>query len=241
MRVIKALHPELQKKVAQLITLCQDRGLRIKITECVRTVAEQDALYAQGRTAPGRKVTNSKGSSFSSMHQWGVAFDFCRADGGAAFDDSDGFFTKVGRLGQSLGLEWGGSWTSIKDKPHFQLPHWGSTASRLKKLFGNPETFRKTWPSAEPAPREVNPFKEPSAVVTSDAQAKARGCKAYISRGDGVKWMQWELLQAGYNLAIDGDCGTKTVAAIIAFQRNKGLTDDGLAGIGTRTALKANY
>ena len=100
MRDISQLHPDLQVKVAQLQRLCEAKGLKIGIGECVRTVAEQDALYAQGRTKPGKVVTNAKGSTYSSMHQWGVAFDFYRNDGKGAYEDSDGFFSKVGQIGQ---------------------------------------------------------------------------------------------------------------------------------------------
>lgn len=145
MRDITKLHPKLQDKIAELEVLCKKNGLKIKITECLRTVAEQDALYAQGRTKPGKIVTNAKGSTYSSMHLWGVAVDVCRDDGKGAYYDNDGFFTKVGKLGQSIGLEWGGSWKSIVDKPHFQLPDWGSTTSKLKSLYGTPENFFKTW------------------------------------------------------------------------------------------------
>ena len=153
MRDVKQLHPELQKKVEQLKTLCQQNGITIGISECVRTVAEQDALYAKGRTTGGSIVTNCKGTSYSSMHQWGVAFDFyliMDVDGDGktsddAFNDATGLFEKVGKLGQSIGLEWGGSWKSIKDKPHFQLPDWGSTATKLKKQYGTPEKFMATW------------------------------------------------------------------------------------------------
>ena len=76
MRNVSQLHPELQKKIEQLKALCQKNGITIGISECVRTVAEQDALYAKGRTTGGSIVTNCKGTSYSSMHQWGVAFDF---------------------------------------------------------------------------------------------------------------------------------------------------------------------
>ena len=76
MRDITKLHPLLQEKINQLKIECAKQGLVIAIGECLRTVAEQDALYAQGRTKPGTKVTNAKGSTYSSMHQWGVAFDF---------------------------------------------------------------------------------------------------------------------------------------------------------------------
>lgn len=153
MRNVSQLHPELQKKVEQLKALCQQNGITIGISECVRTVAEQDALYAKGRTTSGSIVTNCKGTYYSSMHQWGVAFDFyliVDVDGDGktsddAFNSATGLFDKVGKLGQSIGLEWGGSWQSIKDKPHFQLPDWGSTATKLKKQYGTPEKFMASW------------------------------------------------------------------------------------------------
>ena len=135
----------MREKAKELVSACASKGLKIKIGECVRTVAEQDALYAQGRTTAGTIVTNAKGSSYSSMHQWGIAFDIIRSDGKGSYEDSDGFFTKVGKVGQSLGLEWGGSFKSIKDKPHFQLPDWGSTTSKLKAKYGTPEKFIATW------------------------------------------------------------------------------------------------
>lgn len=145
MRDITMCHPVLQEKATQLIALCKEQGLIIGINECYRTVQEQDTLYAKGRTTAGNIVTNAKGSSYSSHHQWGTAFDFHRNDGKGAYNDSDGFFSKVGKIGQSIGLEWGGSWTSPVDKPHFQLPDWGSTTAKLKKLYGTPDNFKKTW------------------------------------------------------------------------------------------------
>lgn len=145
MRDINALHPDLQEKISELLAVCEQSGLKIGICECLRTKAEQDALYAKGRTAPGSIVTNAKGSTYSSMHQWGVAFDFYRNDGSSAYKDADGFFTKVGKIGQSLGLEWGGDWEKPVDKPHFQLPYWGSTAKGLKSKYSIPENFMKEW------------------------------------------------------------------------------------------------
>ena len=145
MRDITLLHPRCQSAVYELQKLCEAQGLKIIITETLRTKQEQDALYAKGRTAPGNKVTNAKGSTYSSMHQWGIAFDFARGDSKGAYNDSDGFFTKVGKIGEGIGLEWGGSWTSIKDKPHFQLPDWGSGPAKLKKMYTSPENFMKEW------------------------------------------------------------------------------------------------
>ena len=72
-RDISQLHPRLQQKIAELKQLCANEGLPLGIGECFRSVAEQNALYAQGRTEPGEIITNAPGSSYSSQHQWGIA------------------------------------------------------------------------------------------------------------------------------------------------------------------------
>lgn len=145
MRDTTQLHPLLQAKIVQLKAECKKQGLNIAIGECLRTVAEQDALYAQGRTKPGKIVTNAKGSSHSSQHQWGISFDFFQNVKGKEFDNSKKFFNKVGKIAESIGLGWGGSWTSIVDLPHCYLDTWGSTTTRLKSTYGKPETFKKIW------------------------------------------------------------------------------------------------
>lgn len=154
MRNISQLHPELKKKAVKLQKECLKVGIKIKIGECVRTVAEQNALYAKGRNGvPGPIVTKAKGTDYRSMHQWGVAFDFfldmdVDKDGKKSddvFNNATKLFNEVGAIGKKLGLEWGGDWKSIKDLPHFQLPDWGSTATQLKKEYGTPDKFKETW------------------------------------------------------------------------------------------------
>ena len=86
--------------------------------------------------------------------------------------------------------------------------------------------------------KAVNPYKEPVNTVTSAKQAKARKVGVYLSSGDGVKWIQYELNESGYDLKIDGICGALTVKAISDFQRSCKITVDGLAGKITRTKLK---
>lgn len=145
MRDINRCHPRLIDLSKKLVSACRGQGLIIGIGESFRTKEEQDALYVKGRTAPGNIVTNAKGSSYSSHHQWGTAFDIYRSDGKGVYTDGDGFFEKVGKIGKSIGLEWGGDWKSPVDKPHFQLPDWGSTTARLKRMYGTPEKFMDTW------------------------------------------------------------------------------------------------
>lgn len=131
MRNINNCHPRLIKLSKKLVSACRGQGLIIGIGESFRTKEEQDALYAKGRTAPGNIVTNAKGSSYSSHHQWGTAFDIYRNDGKGVYTDGDGFFEKVGKIGKSIGLEWGGDWES--------------TTARLKRMYGTPEKFMDTW------------------------------------------------------------------------------------------------
>ena len=145
MRDITVCHPRLQTLTAQLVDKCAGAGLPIKIGESFRSVAEQDALYAQGRTQPGSIVTNAKGSSYSSQHQWGIAADFYRADGKGAYNEAGDYFNRVGAIAKQLGLAWGGDWKSIVDKPHVYLPDWGSGTGILKQKYGTFENFKKTW------------------------------------------------------------------------------------------------
>ena len=85
-----------------------------------------------------------------------------------------------------------------------------------------------------------NPYKEPTVLITSKAQAKKKKVKTYVYSGEEVKWLQWELVEAGYELVIDGICGSKTVKALIAYQKSCKITADGLAGSTTRKYLKNN-
>lgn len=92
-----------------------------------RTWKEQDALYAQGRTAPGKEVTRAKGGQ--SNHNFGIALDFGIFRSGRYLDDGSAadqreaskIHKAVSALAAKHGLEWGGSWTGIKDEPHFEV------------------------------------------------------------------------------------------------------------------------
>ena len=179
MRDITLCHPRLQKLITQLTSECANAGLPIKIGESFRSVTEQDALYAQGRTQPGSIVTNARGSSYSSQHQWGIAADFYRADGKGAYNESGDYFKKVGELAKNLGLGWGGDWKSIVDKPHLYLPDWGSGTNILKQRYGTFEAFKKTWPKMDVAP--VKADSDAGAAELKDIKSGAHGLSVTAS------------------------------------------------------------
>ena len=144
-RDITLLHPDLQKIIPLFLAECKSKGLIVKTTDGLRTKKQQNDLYAQGRSEDGNIVTWVKYPD--SSHNWGLAFDFCRNDGKGAYDDSDGFFSKVGKIGKQFGLFWGGDWTP-QDKPHFELRKFG-TIKELKEKYKTPENFKKTWQKEE--------------------------------------------------------------------------------------------
>lgn len=141
-RDIKQLHPDLQIIISKFVEECRKNGLIVGIADCYRNEQEQNALYAQGRTKPGKIVTNARyGDSF---HNWFLAFDIFRNDGKGAYNDSDGWFTRVGQIGKSLGLSWGGDWKGLVDKPHFEYLKYGNV-KELKRKYGTPEKFKASW------------------------------------------------------------------------------------------------
>ena len=156
MRDITLCHPRLQQLAAKWIQACAAQGIIVGIAETLRTVEEQEALYAQGRTKPGQIVTNARGTSYRSQHQWGIAFDFflmMDVDGDGktsddSYNDNTGLFERAAAIAKSLGLAWGGDWSSIVDKPHLYLPDWGSTPTQLIQTYGTPEAFMRTWAPA---------------------------------------------------------------------------------------------
>lgn len=115
-----------------LIQKAAANGITIKIISGLRTYAEQDALYAQGRTTEGKIVTNAKGGE--SNHNFGIAFDVGVFESNKYLPDSPKY-KAVGVLGAELGLDWGGNWKTIEDQPHFQLrPNWATGLSEGKML-----------------------------------------------------------------------------------------------------------
>lgn len=128
---IQTLLPQVGPYARSLIHALADRGLVFKVTSGLRTAAEQDALYAIGRTKPDsngkwNKVTNAK--AWQSVHNYGLAFDLTqfKTDGKLPIYDGSGYAV-AGAIGESMGLSWGGSWG---DEPHYAYrPVWADNLS----------------------------------------------------------------------------------------------------------------
>lgn len=111
------LTPLVQRKAQLVLDEMELLGYPMRITDGFRGVKEQDALYAQGRTAPGLKVTNAKGGE--SFHNYGVAADFVFRKQG--YNVGKEVWEAFGTIAEKHGFEWGGRWTSFIDIPHVQM------------------------------------------------------------------------------------------------------------------------
>jgi peptidoglycan L-alanyl-D-glutamate endopeptidase CwlK len=131
---IALLHPKLRDEALAIYEeICESlTGSLCRFSYTLRTFAEQDRLFAQGRTTKGARVTNARGGF--SYHNYGLALDIVLLldrDKNGTFEtaiwDVKGDFDRDGRadwievvnIFKQYGWEWGGDWRFV-DNPHFQ-------------------------------------------------------------------------------------------------------------------------
>lgn len=127
-RKLTDLHPQMQSMVTRFLANARAAGIDLLVTCTYRSNEEQAALYAIGRTKPGRIVTNAKpGRSTHNNTLNGkpaaLAVDVVPLrDGKPVWSASDPVWKRVGEIGEKVGLEWAGRWTTFREYPHFQHP-----------------------------------------------------------------------------------------------------------------------
>lgn len=126
---LQKLHPKVRATFLAFIedVEAHNSETTLRIMQGLRTFAEQDALAAK---VP--KVTNAKGGQ--SLHNYGLAIDLVEMDG-VKNEICDWKFdmATLKTIADKHGIEWGGSWRTFKDYPHFQIT-FGYTWQQLKAL-----------------------------------------------------------------------------------------------------------
>ena len=156
---ISILHPKVREEALEIYKeICEALKGRAmcRFSFTLRTFAEQDGLYAQGRTKPGKIVTNAKGGQ--SYHNYGLAIDIVLLvdkDKNGSFEtaswdvktdfDGDGKsdWMEVVAIFKRHGWEWGGDWKFV-DQPHFQKT-FGHSIVSLKKAFDQKKVDSKNY------------------------------------------------------------------------------------------------
>lgn len=157
---IETVHPLLRLELKwiynEICSAIQTQYSIFRISQALRTIDEQNKLYAQGRTTKGKIVTNAKGGD--SFHNYGLAVDIVQLidkDRNGTFEtaswsieldaDMDGNpdWLEVVEIFEKYGWQWGlfNSKGERYDHPHFQKT-FGYSIKTLKELkkdkFGYP-------------------------------------------------------------------------------------------------------
>lgn len=140
-RDLKDLHPAARRRAEAFLAAAKAAGIDLLVTSTYRDAASQQALYDQGRTKPGRKVTNAKPGQ--SWHNWRCALDVVPMRAGKPVWGTTGedgkLWLQVGTLGEACGLEWAGRWVRFREMAHFQYTA-GLTLADLQAGKKIPET-----------------------------------------------------------------------------------------------------
>lgn len=126
-RSLDDLHPDLKPLCKWFLEQCEAQDIQPLITCTWRSNAEQEALYAQGRSHKGKIVTNARGGQ--SRHNFMIdgkpaskAFDVVPIiNGKPEWDASHPAWGHMGEIGESVGLSWAGRWVKFREYPHFEM------------------------------------------------------------------------------------------------------------------------
>jgi peptidoglycan L-alanyl-D-glutamate endopeptidase CwlK len=136
--------------VRQMADQLAAEGIDIRVTQSLRTIAEQEALYAEGRTAPGNVVTDAQGGT--SWHNFGLAVDVAPlTPQGVDWNTSHPVWQRIVAVGTGLGMVAGAIWRTFPDWPHFQLtgtfPVTPNDAARALLAGGGlPDVWKTAFP-----------------------------------------------------------------------------------------------
>lgn len=132
-RLISDLLPPARERAEAFLAACAKEGIELLVTSTYRDRDSQAALYAQGRTTPGKIVTNARPGQ--SYHNWRVALDIVPLRAGKPVWGTSGadgqLWARIGEIGESCGLEWAGRWASFREYAHFQYTG-GLTLAQLQ-------------------------------------------------------------------------------------------------------------
>lgn len=131
--LLATLLPEVGELARRHLALSEEAGIDLLVVQAERTYSAQAALYATGRTRPGRIVTNAMPGY--SWHNFGRAYDVAIVGEAGRLMWEGPRYRKVGQLGTGIGLVWGGDFSAIRgDLGHFEY-HPGLTLAEARAAF----------------------------------------------------------------------------------------------------------
>ena len=227
---IGKVHPVIKQGAEEIIRRAYKQDLYVLFSDGYRSHAQQNALYAQGRTKPGNIVTNARGGQ--SLHNYGLALDmFITNKKGTSASWNVKELTRAAKIAKSLGFEWGGDWKNFKDYPHIQMT--GGLSLADLQAGKKPDIKLKN-----------DVIKQEKKKTTKKKSAKKKSNNSKPGKEPTIKNVQLKLNRYKVNnIVVDGILGPKTKKAMVkAYQYelnrqfNAGLIVDGIPGPKTDNA-----
>lgn len=140
------MHPRYKQRLLMVFKIMKERyGYELVLLEGYRSPARQNMLSTNPHTTRAR--------GYQSYHQFGLAADVAfKRNGKVVITERDPWamrgYQLYGEVAESVGLTWGGRWTSIQD--------YGHTEYRMPDLKKNRETAEKLMAEAEMAANHLN-------------------------------------------------------------------------------------
>lgn len=117
---LQLINPRLAAAVEQMAVILSLENIEFRVTQALRSWDEQQKLYAEGRSAPGKIVTNASGGH--SWHNYGLAVDLAIIEAGVIdWNAAHPAWQRMIQVGEMLGLLSGSTFRTFPDNPHFQL------------------------------------------------------------------------------------------------------------------------
>jgi peptidoglycan LD-endopeptidase CwlK len=146
-RNIETLIPPSQALARRFMQKAGGFAFPVRIISGTRTYAEQDALFAIGRTTQLNRSPVTKAKGGQSNHNFSIAWDVgIFSPQGEYFDGNtkseQRAYADLATLIKSAipELEWGGDWTGFQDPPHYQV-RTGKTTKEVRDLFEKGKPF----------------------------------------------------------------------------------------------------
>lgn len=152
-RRINDLNPNVYDVAMDILAAWRMAKLDVLVTCTMRSRAEQEEIWASGRSRPGKILTYSEPGT--SKHELGLAMDFVPLlMGKPVWDAKSGLWKKAAECAKAVHpcVRWGGDWRNFKDLPHLEFvlgdlrdaAAGNSNDQKRYRHMGNPALLRRS-------------------------------------------------------------------------------------------------
>ena len=123
-RKLSDLSTRFRPLAVELIARCAQEGIPLMVLDTVRTEAEQEENIQRGVswTKNSKHLPQAPEMRAEAIDVAPYAMYQLTGPDKLQWDSNDPVWEKIGKIGESLGLVWGGRWKNHRDCAHFQGP-----------------------------------------------------------------------------------------------------------------------